>query len=125
MPHAKHLMVSDTYFHPKIIDDSSAIPRSYPSFRNLVSLEVTVLYHSQIGLLYDVILQVSPNLTSLIFDKSIEFREFHGHPQEMEVVKLFLESARVLQRMTLGSSSNHLEYLNEKKPTAKEVEDAN
>ncbi|KAI3836747.1 hypothetical protein MKW92_023711 [Papaver armeniacum] len=151
MPHVKHLTVSDTYFHPEILDDSSAIPRSYPSFRNLVSLELTILYHSQIGLLYNVILQVSPNLTSLIFDKlysspedvenpllvnivprclllcleSIEFREFHGHPQEMEVVKLFLESARVLQRLTLGSSSNHLEYLNEKKPTAKEVEDAN
>ncbi|KAI3897037.1 hypothetical protein MKX03_015861, partial [Papaver bracteatum] len=140
--HVKHLMVSHTYFRPKILEDSSVIPRCNHSFRNLVSFEVDVIYYSQIGLLYDIILQVSPNLTSLIFHqlfssteivqtllldivprcllsclKSIVFRKFHWYPQEMEVVRLFLESALVLHTITLGSSS--------KKPTVEEVEEAN
>ncbi|KAI3836748.1 hypothetical protein MKW92_023712 [Papaver armeniacum] len=149
--HVKHLMVSHTYFRPKILDDSSVLPTSYHTFRNLISFEVDVIYYGQIGLLFDIILEFSPNLTSLIFNqlltyhkvgedvlplnlvprclllslKFIEFRKLYGCPKEMEVVKLFLKNAKVLQRLTLGSSSNHLEYLNEKKPTAKEVEDAN
>ncbi|KAI3898569.1 hypothetical protein MKW92_042237 [Papaver armeniacum] len=149
--HVKHLMVSHTYFRPKILDDSSVLPRSYHTFSNLVSFEVDVIYYGQIGLLFDIILQFSPNLASLIFHKlfwfhelhedvlpfnivpscllislkSIEFRKFYGCPEEMEVVKLFVESARVLQTITLGSSSHHLEHLNKKKPTAEEVEDAN
>ncbi|KAI3965661.1 hypothetical protein MKX01_010618 [Papaver californicum] len=123
-----------------ILDDSSVLPSRYHTFRNLASFEVDVVYYGQIGLLFDIILQFSPNLTSLIFHqlpfnivprcllislKSIEFRKFYGCPKEMEVVKLFLESARVLQTVTIGSSSHHLEHLNKKKPTAKEVEDAN
>ncbi|KAI3897042.1 hypothetical protein MKX03_015866 [Papaver bracteatum] len=150
LSHVKHLMISDTYLRPKIDDDLSFIPRSYPSFRNLVSLEVGVIYYSQIGSLYDIVLQHSPNLTSLSFHKLfsspevvenplplnivpsclllclkyIEFQNFDGNPQEMEVVKLFLESAQVLQKITLESSSYNLEYLNKKKPTAEEVEDA-
>ncbi|XP_026395492.1 FBD-associated F-box protein At5g22730-like [Papaver somniferum] len=149
--HVNHLMVSHTYFRPKILDDSSVLPRSYHTFSNLVSFEVDVIYYGQIGLLFNIILQFSPNLASLIFHqlfwfhrlhedvlpfnivpqclllslKSIEFRKFYGSPKEMEVVKLFLESARVLQTITLGSSSHHLEHLNKKKPTAEEVEDAN
>ncbi|RZC90343.1 hypothetical protein C5167_031055 [Papaver somniferum] len=135
----------------KILDDSSVLPRSFHMFRNLVSFEVDIMYYGQIKSLFDTILQFSPNLTSLVFLqlfayvkvgedalslnvvprclllclKFIEFRNFYGHPGEIEVVKLFLENARVLQLITLGSSSHRLEYMNKKKPTAEEVEDAN
>ncbi|MCL7044667.1 hypothetical protein MKW94_024866 [Papaver nudicaule] len=149
--HVKHLTVSDTYFLPKVLDDSSVLPKSYHTFLNLTCLDVAFIDYGKIGSLFDIILQYSPNLTSLIFRqimmyqevgydplplnimprclllslKSVEFHKFDGHPKEMEVVQLFLESARVLQTMTLGSLSYHLEELNKKKPTAKEVDDAN
>ncbi|XP_026408644.1 FBD-associated F-box protein At5g22730-like [Papaver somniferum] len=144
-------MVSHTYFYPKILDDSSVLPRSFHMFRNLVSFEVDIIHYGQIKSLFDIILQFSPNLTSLIFRqlftydkvgedalslnivprcllfclKSIEFQNFSGHPGEIEVVNIFLENARVLLLITLGSSSHRLEYMNKKKSTAKEVEDAN
>ncbi|KAI3907716.1 hypothetical protein MKW92_001644 [Papaver armeniacum] len=149
--HVKHLMVSHTYFYPKILDDSSLLPRSFHMFRNLVSFEVDIIYYGQIKSLFDTILQFSPNLTSLVFRqlfaydkvgedalslntvprclllclKFIEFRNFNGHPGEIEVVKLFLENAKVLQLITFESSSRRLEYMNKKKPTSEEVEDAN
>ncbi|KAI3897034.1 hypothetical protein MKX03_015858, partial [Papaver bracteatum] len=133
-----------------ILEDSSVLPTCYHTFRNLVSFEVDVMYYGHIGLLFDIILQYSPNLTSLIFHKlvpyvrvgeqvlpfnivprclllslkAIEFQRFYGGPKEMEVDKLFLESAKVLQMLTLGSSSHHLECLNKTKPTVEEVEDA-
>ncbi|KAI3989134.1 hypothetical protein MKX01_033170 [Papaver californicum] len=122
-----------------ILDDSSVLPRSYHSFRNLVSFEVNVIYHGQIKSLFDTILQFSPNLTSLIFHQLFTYDKVGEDAlplnivphclllclKEMEVAKLFLEIARVLQTITLGSASHQLEYLNKKKPTAKEVEDAN
>ncbi|KAI3842403.1 hypothetical protein MKW92_022577 [Papaver armeniacum] len=150
--HVKHLRFSNMYFHPKILDGSSVLPRSYHSFRNLVSFRVDIIHYGQIRSLFERILQFSPNLTSLTFHqlysfhnvdedallpynmtppclllclKSIEFLKFYGCPKEMEVVELFLKNAKVLQTVTLGSSSHHLEYLNKKKPTDKEVEDAN
>ncbi|KAI3897041.1 hypothetical protein MKX03_015865 [Papaver bracteatum] len=149
--HVKHLMVSHTYFCRKILEGPNDLPKSYHNFHNLVSFEVDVIYYNQIGLLYDIVLQRSPNLTSLIFHQlvlspvevdnpfpvnivprclllcleSIEFRKFHGHRQEIEVVKLFLEGALVLQKITLGSSSHRLEYMIKRKPTTEEVEDAN
>ncbi|MCL7038090.1 hypothetical protein MKW94_019025, partial [Papaver nudicaule] len=49
-----------------ILDDSSILPRSYYTFRNLVIFEVDVIYYGQIRLLFDIILQYTPNLTSLI-----------------------------------------------------------
>ncbi|XP_026411071.1 F-box protein At1g60400-like [Papaver somniferum] len=149
--HVKRLMVSHTYFYPKILDDSSVLPRSFHMFRNLVSFEVDIMYYGQIKSLFDTIPQFSPNLTLPVFLqlfaydkvgedalslnivprclllclKSIEIRSFYGHPGEIEVVKLFLENARVLHLITLGSSSHRLVYMNKKKPTAEEIEDAN
>ncbi|MCL7037516.1 hypothetical protein MKW94_003162, partial [Papaver nudicaule] len=138
-----------------VLVDSSVLPRSYHTFRNVVSFRVNIMYYGHIGLLFDTLLQTLPNLTYLIFHqlstyriagqetlplnleplprcllvslKSIEFQKFNCYPKEVHVVELFLKSARVLRRITLGRATSYYsgtKYMDRKKLTPKELEDA-
>ncbi|KAI3844140.1 hypothetical protein MKW92_032034, partial [Papaver armeniacum] len=57
--------------------------------------------------------------------KSIKFQNFEGQRNELDLVKLFLQNAGVLQTVTIEISSNSLVNSKKKTHTAKDVEDFN
>ncbi|OUZ99936.1 F-box domain [Macleaya cordata] len=103
-----------------------------PKFYNLIRLEVSSQFSCETGRPLLDFLHISPNLESLVFTqglngnlsngdpvwaenlvpeclllhlKAVEFREFHGKLRELNVIKFFLKNSRILERMTILSSS--------------------
>ncbi|MCL7042347.1 hypothetical protein MKW94_004172, partial [Papaver nudicaule] len=121
---------------------------SFPTFINLVTLEVSIIKAQQVRTLFSF-LQFSPNLESLVFGrvifpdevnedaltldvvphcllrhlKSVEFQDFEGQLSELDLVQVFLQNAGVLQSVILGISSHSFVNSQKKKRTGEDVED--
>ncbi|KAI3925540.1 hypothetical protein MKW92_047967 [Papaver armeniacum] len=126
------------------LETASLLSTSLLAFTNLITLEVSIIKPEQVRPLF-TFLQFSPNLESLIFGevliidkankdalavdvvphsllmnlKSIKFQNFKGQRNELDLVKLFLQNAGVLQTVTIEI------YSKKNTHTAKDVEDFN
>ncbi|KAI3882650.1 hypothetical protein MKX03_000090 [Papaver bracteatum] len=122
----KVLKISGAYF--KILKLAKALSTSFPTFDNLICLEVYDIRYLQMKKLLNF-LEFSPNLEALLIKKvkfsgkvdentltfnkvpscleclkSIEFQKFNGYLKELEMVKFVLKHARVLQTVTMETS---------------------
>ncbi|KAI3875521.1 hypothetical protein MKW92_026802 [Papaver armeniacum] len=147
----KLLKISGAYF--KILKLAKVLSTSFPTFHNLIRLEVYDIRYLQMKTLLNF-LEFSPNLESLIINqvefsgkakentltfgkvpeclvclKSFKIRKFNGYPKELEMVKFVLKHARVLQMVIMETSYTVEDYMgvhNKKKNLkAKEVEALN
>ncbi|KAI3885928.1 hypothetical protein MKW92_007215 [Papaver armeniacum] len=108
------------------LETANLLSTSLLAFTNLITLEVSIIKPEQVRPLF-TFLQFSPNLESLIFGevliidiankdalavdvvprsllmnlKSIKFQNFEGQRNELDLVKLFLQNAGVLQTATI------------------------
>ncbi|KAI3933681.1 hypothetical protein MKW92_047605 [Papaver armeniacum] len=137
----KHLKLSGN-----ISEMADVLSTTFPTFTNLITLEVSLINTRQVKSLFSF-LKFTPNLESLVLGsvcyvkvnedaltldvvphcllvhlKSITFRYFEGQFQELDMVQLFLQNARVLQTVNI-----EIFFVNSKKktPTTKDVEDLN
>ncbi|KAI3871378.1 hypothetical protein MKW92_017299 [Papaver armeniacum] len=122
--------------------------QSFPTFINLITLEVCFIKTQHVGSLF-AFLQFTPILESLVFGevcyadfedtltldvvphcllmhlKTVEFQDFKRHLKELDLVQLFLQNARVLQTVTIEISSDFFVNSEKKKHTTQDVEDFN
>ncbi|KAI3853185.1 hypothetical protein MKX03_037414 [Papaver bracteatum] len=135
----KVLKISGAYFEVYSQAGESAVYTSFPTFENLIHLEVYDIRYLQMKTLLNF-LELSPNLESLVIKKvefsgtfnestlrfnkvprcleclkSIEIQKFNGHPKELEMVKFVLKHARVLQTVDLETSYTVEDYMDPRK----------
>ncbi|KAI3851171.1 hypothetical protein MKX03_007236 [Papaver bracteatum] len=148
LSNVKHLKLSGNISESLELADVLSI--SFPTFINLITLEVSFIKTQQVKSLFSF-LRFAPNLESLVFGwvfygdeanedaftldvvphcllmnlKSIKFQYFEGHVNELDLVQLFLQNARVLQTVIIEISSDHFVSSDKKKHSAKDVEDFN
>ncbi|KAI3947300.1 hypothetical protein MKW98_030886 [Papaver atlanticum] len=144
LSNVKHLKLSGLIFQN--LKMANVQPSSFLTFINLITLEVCFIKTWQVRSLF-TFLHFSPNLESLVFSgvccpyngdaltldvvphcllmhlNSIEFQDFKGQLKELDLVKLFLQNAGVLQTVIIGISSD-LSVDSDKKKR-KDVEDFN
>ncbi|KAI3907552.1 hypothetical protein MKW98_016196 [Papaver atlanticum] len=142
LSNVKRLRVTGYIFED--LETANLLSTSLFAFTNLITLEVSIIKAEQVRPLF-TFLQFSPNLESLIFGgvliidkankdalavdvvphcllmnlKSIKFQNFEGQRNELDLVKLFLKNAGVLQTVTIEI------YSKKKTHSAKDVEDFN
>ncbi|OVA16880.1 F-box domain [Macleaya cordata] len=119
-----------------------------PTFNNLIHLGVTSQFQCSADKALFNLLEMAPNLESLVFDKvfppcqsidnvggvlntmtgcvflhlkSVHFKEFSGSAREMDLATLFLKNAIDLQKMTIRSSVFLFENLNMKVEVMKHI----
>ncbi|KAI3881815.1 hypothetical protein MKW92_031418 [Papaver armeniacum] len=148
LSNVKHLKLSGTIFQN--LELANALSASFRTFTNLITMEVSFIKTQQVGSLF-TFLQFSPNLESLVFSgiccrdevnedvltldvmphcllvclKSIKFQNFKGELEELDLVQLFLQNAKVLQTVSIDISSQSFVNSEKRQHTAKDVEDFN
>ncbi|MCL7042535.1 hypothetical protein MKW94_006589, partial [Papaver nudicaule] len=118
-----------------ILELAKVPPTCFPTFENLIHLEVYYICYLQMNTLLNF-LDFSPNLESLVIGKvelswhrdekaltfnivprcleclkSIEIQKFNGRPWEMKVVEFVLKHARFLQTVILETSYTEENYI--------------
>ncbi|XP_026400638.1 putative F-box/FBD/LRR-repeat protein At2g05300 [Papaver somniferum] len=127
LSNVKHLKVTGYIFED--LETANLVSTSLLAFTNLITLEVSIIKAEQV-LIIDkankdaLTVDVVPHCL-LMNLKSIKFQNFEGQRNELDLVKLFLQNAGVLQTVTIEISSNSLVNSKKKTHTAKDVEDFN
>ncbi|KAI3851164.1 hypothetical protein MKX03_007229 [Papaver bracteatum] len=147
LSNVKLLKLSDYVFEK--LELAGVLSTRFPTFNNLITLEVSFIKTQLVEPLFSF-LQFSPNLESLVFNgvcrdkandealtldgvprcllmhlKSIKFRYYEGQLEELDLVQLFLQNARVLQTVIIEISSDHFVNSDKKTHNAEDVEDFN